>query len=228
MAKDPSPQVRRDIALSLRDIPADNTADIFVKLAKLCDTADKNSLEAIGLGAAKQESQIWKAIKEGLKPGEAAQWPDSFVRLTWRLWAAASIDDLKARCVNPALPLEKRKFAVESLGFIDDARAANVMLELATTGSQLKGDATAWLLRNLSGEWAKYDIGKALKEKGIYNPETITVTASPVPAPPEDAKLPPLADFSNSKAMSHVAKLRPRAASCVTRSTATEQTTARA
>jgi len=97
MAGDPSPQVRRDIALSLRDIPAEKTADIFVKLARLCDTTDKNSLEAIGLGAARQESRIWTAIKEGLKPGEPAQWPDNFVRLTWRLWAAASIDDLKAR-----------------------------------------------------------------------------------------------------------------------------------
>ncbi|MFN0126185.1 MAG: PVC-type heme-binding CxxCH protein [Verrucomicrobiales bacterium] len=195
MAEDTSPQVRREIALSLRDIPAEQTADIFVKLARHCDTADKNSLEAIGLGAAKQESQIWTAIKEGLKPGEPAQWPDNFVRLTWRLWGAASIDDLKARCVNPALPLDQRKFAAESLGFIDHARAAGVMLELASTGSALRGDATAWLLRNLSGEWAKYDIGKALKEKGIYNPETITVTASPVPPPPADAKLPPVPDI---------------------------------
>ncbi|MDA0811597.1 MAG: c-type cytochrome, partial [Verrucomicrobia bacterium] len=195
MADDPSPQVRREIALSLRDIPAERTADIFVKLARRCDTTDKNSLEAIGLGAANQESQIWKAIKEGLKPGEPAQWPDNFVRLTWRLWSAASIDDLKERCVNPALPLDQRKFAVESLGFVDDARAASAMLELASPGSPLRGDATAWLLRNLSGEWAKYDIGKALKEKGIYDPATITVTASPVPAPPANAKLPPMADI---------------------------------
>ena len=195
MAVDPSPQVRREVALSLRDIPAERSADIFVELARRCDTTDKNSVEAIGLGAAKQESQIWAAIKEGLKPGEPAQWPDSFARLTWRLWGAASIDDLEARCVNPALTLEQRKFALESLGFIDDARAASVMLGLASTGSPLKGDATAWLLRNLSGEWAKYDIGAGLKEKGIYDPQTITVTASPVPAPPAGAKLPPVADI---------------------------------
>lgn len=94
MPKTHPPQVRRDIALSLRDIPAERTADNFVKLARLCGTTDKNSMEAIGLGAAKQESQIWTAIKQGLKPGTPAQWPDNFVRLTWRLWGAASIADL--------------------------------------------------------------------------------------------------------------------------------------
>ncbi len=49
-------------------------------------------MEAIGLGAAKQESQIWTAIKQGLKPGTPAQWPDNFVRLTWRLKGKSSAD----------------------------------------------------------------------------------------------------------------------------------------
>ena len=199
MASDPSPQVRREIALSLRDLPAARTADIFVELAKRCDTADKNSVEAIGLGAAKQESVIWTAIQDGLRPGTPTEWPDSFARLTWRLWGAASIEDLKARSTAPALSLVQRKLAVESIAFIDDADAASVMLELASDRSPVKGDAIAWLLRNYSGEWAKYDIGKALKEKGIYDPETITVNPAPVPAAPTDAKLPSIADILQLK-----------------------------
>ena len=72
LCRDPSSQVRREVALSLRGIPAERTAGIFVELAKRCDTKDKNSLEAIGLGAAGQESEIWQAIKAGLQlvPGE--------------------------------------------------------------------------------------------------------------------------------------------------------------
>lgn len=193
LASDPSPQVRREIALSLRDIPAEKTTDIFVELARHGDATDKNSVEAIGLGAAKQESAIWTAIKEGLKPGKPAEWPESFVRLTWRLWGAASIDDLKARALAPSLTLDQRKFALESLAFIDDSRAAKVMLEFASEGSELKGQATAWLLRNAAGEWAKHDLGAELKEKGIYDPETIVVSAAPVPTPP--AKALPVADI---------------------------------
>ena len=37
MCTDPSPQVRREIALSLRDIPAEKTKEIFVELAKRCN-----------------------------------------------------------------------------------------------------------------------------------------------------------------------------------------------
>ncbi len=188
LAKDTSPRVRSEIALSLRDIPASKTTDIFVELARRCDTSDKNSVEAIGLGAAKQESMIWTAIKEGLKPGKPAEWPDRFARLTWRLWGSASIDDLKARATHSELSLEQRRFAVESIAFIDDARAAKVMIDLASDRSPLKGDATAWLLRNLSGEWAKHGIEKALKEQGIYDPETITINSSPVPTVPAEAK----------------------------------------
>ena len=118
--------------------------------------------------------------------------------------------------------------AVESIAFIDDAHAARVMLELASDRSPVKGDAIAWLLRNLSGEWAKHDIGKALKAKGIYDPETITVNASPVPAVPADAKLPPIAEILklNGDAVRGERSPQP-AAYCATRSTASEPTTDR-
>ena len=199
MCTDQSPQVRREVALSLRDIPAARTTDIFVELAKRCDTSDKNSLEAIGLGAAKQESIIWKAIKKGLKPGRPSEWSDNFARLTWRLWGAASIESLKMRAQNPSLSHDQRKLAVESIGFIDDAHAANTMLELASNRSPLKGEATAWLMRNLTGEWAKYDIAKGLKEKGIYDPAAIVVTASPLPEPTTDAKQPTVEEVLSLK-----------------------------
>ena len=187
LARDPSPQVRREVALSLRDLPASRTSSIFVDLARRCDTTDKNSLEAIGLGAANQESVIWTALHEALQPGPPAAWPESFARLTWRLWGAASLDHLKTRATDLSLSLDQRKFAVESIAFIDDERASRVMLELASEGSPVKGEATAWLLRNAAGEWARHDLAKGLKERGIYDPESITLVAAPVPPPPGPA-----------------------------------------
>ena len=61
--------------------------------------------------------------------------------------------------------------------------------------AQEQGEATAWLLRNLAGEWAKHDIAKGLKEKGIYDPETIAVSASPLPEPPADVELPSVSEI---------------------------------
>ena len=187
LARDPSPQVRREVALSLRDLPASRTSSIFVDLARRCNTTDKNSLEAIGLGAANQESTIWTALHEALQPGPPAAWPESFARLTWRLWGAASLDHLKARATDLSLSLDQRKFAIESIAFVDNERASRIMLELASEGSPVKGEATAWLLRNAAGEWARYDLAKGLKERGIYDPESIALVAAPVPSPPGPA-----------------------------------------
>jgi len=184
LAGDPSPRVRREVALSLRDKPAADTAAIFVELARHCDPHDKNAVEAIGLGAANQESEIWSAIHAELKPGPPAQWPPSFTRLTWRLWGTASIDGLKARALDRKLTAAERKFATESIAFIDDKQAAAAMLELASESSPVRGEATAWLLRNLAGEWAKHGIADDLKEKGIYDPDSIELVAAPVPEPP--------------------------------------------
>ncbi len=183
---DPDPALRRDIALSLRDLPAEKTKHLFAKLAPQVDHTDKNAVEAIGLGAANQENEIWLAIKEAMKPGAPHEWSEQFAKLTWRLWPSAAVADLEARAKHPSLTPEQRAFAVESLGFIDHKSAAQATLNLATD-SPTKADAVNWLLRNANGEWKKYDIADELKTRGIYDPAKIVVT--PITAPePEKAK----------------------------------------
>lgn len=182
LASDEDPGVRRDVALALRDLPAEKTKAIFAELAKKVNPEDKNAIEAIGIGAAKQESEIWLAIKEALKPGEPKDWDEKFTRLTWRLWPAAAVSDLKARAMSTKLTRAQRAFAVESLAFIDDRKSVDAMLELADK-SPAKGEAAAWLLKNGIGEWKKYDLGKELKDRGIYDPATIVVTPVTVAAP---------------------------------------------
>jgi putative membrane-bound dehydrogenase-like protein len=186
MATDSDPGVRRDVALSLRDLPASKTKHIFAKLAAQVDPNDKNAVEAIGLGAANQESQIWLAIKAAMKPGAPHEWSEQFAKLTWRLWPAAAVPDLKARASHSALKPEQRAFAIESLAFIDDKSAAETMLDLAAEGPS-RGEAANWLLRNARGEWQKYDIAGELKKRGIYDPDKVVI--NPVTAPkPEKPK----------------------------------------
>ncbi|MGC6467578.1 MAG: PVC-type heme-binding CxxCH protein [Akkermansiaceae bacterium] len=186
MAADFDSGVRRDVALSLRDLPASKTKSIFATLATQVDENDKNAVEAIGLGAANQENEIWLAIKEHMKPGAPHEWSDQFTKLTWRLWPSAAVKDLEARAKHSSLTPEKRAFAVESLAFIDDKSAADATLNLAAD-SPAKAEAARWLLRNGNGEWKKYNIAEELKKRGIYDPSKIVVT--PVTAPkPETPK----------------------------------------
>lgn len=182
LANDPDPGVRRDVALSLRDLPASQTKSIFAALAPQVDHTDKNAIEAIGLGAANQENEIWLAIKEAMNPGEPHQWSEQFAKLTWRLWPSAAVADLKARALHPSLSPEARKFAVESLAFINHETSVEAMLQLADD-ERTKADASYWLLRNGHGEWRSYNIAGELKTRGIYDPSKIKPVAITVPAP---------------------------------------------
>ncbi|MGE9266912.1 MAG: PVC-type heme-binding CxxCH protein, partial [Verrucomicrobiales bacterium] len=182
LAQDADAGVRRDVALSLRDLPAERTKAIFATLAPQVDPTDKNAVEAIGLGAANQESEIWLAIKEAFAPASPEEWDERLVKLTWRLWPAAAVADLQARAASPKLSGAERAFAVESLAFIDDRKSVDAMLTLADE-SPVKAEAAAWLLKNGTGEWAKYDLRNELKKRGIYDPDKIEVTPVTVPAP---------------------------------------------
>ena len=73
------------------------------------------------------------------------------------------------------------------------------MLEIASNKSPLKGQAIAWLLRNAAGEWAKHGISEGLKEKGIYDPDSITIVPAPIPVPPEGASSPKIDEILKLK-----------------------------
>jgi putative membrane-bound dehydrogenase-like protein len=195
MATDDSAAVRRDVALSLRDLPAAKTTAIFVELAKRCDVTDKNAVEAIGLGAANKENAVWTAIKAAMAPGDPARWSDEFAKITWRLWPSAAVNDLGSRAWNKGLTPQARSLAVESLAFIDHKSSADAMIKLCADKSPVKAEAARWLLQRGTGEWQKYDISKALKETGIYDPDKIVVTPITVPEPPKESTLPPLAEI---------------------------------
>jgi putative membrane-bound dehydrogenase-like protein len=187
LASHPDAGVRRDVALSLRDLPAEKTAPIFVELARHLVHEDKNSVEAMGLGAANQENVIWLAIKADQAPGDPTSWSEKFTRLTWRLWPDAAVADLTARALDSgqALTHAQRVFAVESIAFIDHPSSPKALFQLFASNSSVKPDAATWLLKRGTGEWAKYDIKKQLKETGVYDPSKIKVTEITVPPAPK-------------------------------------------
>lgn len=185
LASDPDPGVRRDVALALRDIPAAQTKEVFAILAAAVNVNDKNSLEAIGLGAALQEDEIWTHLREVMKAKNPLKWDERFVKLTWRLWPAAAVADLQARASASSLSQEEREFAAESIAFIDDAQAVTAMLDLAKEGSSTRLVAMDWLFRRGTGEWKKYNVLPELKKRGIYDPDEIVVTSVTVPNPPK-------------------------------------------
>jgi len=191
--------IRREVALSLRGQPIAKTQEIFLTLAKAFDGTDKNEWEAIGLGAEKVENELWTYLREKMAAGTPSKWTPAFTRLTWRLWPSVAIDDLLARAGDMALSADERLFAVESIAFIQDRKAADAMVKLAAEGSATRAEATRWLLQRGTGAWAEFGLKEELKAKGIYDPDKIVVQPITVPEPNKDAKLPTLKEIAELK-----------------------------
>jgi putative membrane-bound dehydrogenase-like protein len=79
LADDPSPAVRREVALAMNYEPVDKAVPILVKLANQYDGEDRWYLEAIGIGAIGKEDALLAAWEQSGtnksgKPGEMIRW----------------------------------------------------------------------------------------------------------------------------------------------------------
>jgi putative heme-binding domain-containing protein len=193
LARDKDPGVRREVALSMRDQPADKALGILVDVARGYDGQDRTYLEALGTGATGKEPALYDRLRRelGVK-NDPITWASTFALLAWRLHVPAAVADLTARAQSPKLPPADRKLALDTLAFVKDPAASKAMLSLAAPDSSLREPATYWLLNRLTNDWAgeAYGLGPALKTAGIYDPESITLRESVVP--PAPAGLPEL------------------------------------
>jgi putative membrane-bound dehydrogenase-like protein len=187
LAKDPSTAIRRDVALSLRHYNSKESVAIFVELVKAIKGYDKNYIEAIGLGAGNKENEIWQALKNKLAPNGPLVWSDAFARITWRLGPTDAIEALRLRASSDSLSKEQRLFAIESLAFIKDKKSALALVQIAKTQKSLSKEASDWIFKRATSDWADLDI--AAEIKNIYDPEAIKVQGVTVAAEKTPTKL---------------------------------------
>jgi putative membrane-bound dehydrogenase-like protein len=194
LARDADAGVRREVALSLRDQPADRALDLLVELARGFDGADRSYLEALGTGATGKELALYERLRQALaRRDDPLAWPNTFARLAWRLHVPAAVADVSTRARSTKLSLADRRLALDTLAFIDDRAASKAMLRIAEEPtSPLREPATWWLLNRMSNDWSSHNLGPALKSAGIYDPESITLREAVVPTPPANLQELPL------------------------------------
>jgi putative heme-binding domain-containing protein len=187
LARDPDAGVRREVALSMRDLPADKTLDILVDIARGFDGKDRSYLEAFGTGASGKEPAVYDKVRQalGIKDDPLA-WPETFTWITWRLHVSAAVPALTARAQSTKLSAAERRFAIDTLAFVTDPSASKAMLTLAGPNSPMREPATLWLLNRFSNDWKDYGLRPALKEAGIYDPDAITLKEVVMPPAPAD------------------------------------------
>ncbi|MEO8063575.1 MAG: PVC-type heme-binding CxxCH protein [Pseudomonadota bacterium] len=201
LAFDASPAVRREVALSMRDVPFDAARKILIDLARGYDGKDRSYLEAWGIGATGKEALLYATMVESMQPdvgADAAAWPNSYADLVWRLTPAAAVPAFAARASAASLPQSERVKATTALGFIPTKAAATALLDLAQRGGTdiKQNPALWWLINYKDSRWAGQGIDAELKSRGLFDPDKVTLSESIVPPAPEKSALPPVADIA--------------------------------
>jgi putative membrane-bound dehydrogenase-like protein len=199
MAADPAPMVRREIALSMRDVPASSSLPHLVTIAKQFDGKDRAYLEAFGLGCTGKEAAVYDALRKEITAAPDA-WTDAFAWLAWRLHPPQAVADQKARTLSEKVSPEQSKLSLTALGFTRSAAAATAMIQLANTQGFVHKDLAKWWVNNRKGNlWKPYDIDGILKAMGQDPASAKLVAVEMPPEPANAAKLPTTAEILKLK-----------------------------
>ena len=183
LAADPSPIVRREVALALRALPLERSMETLLTLAQGFEGQDRTYLEAWGTGATGKESQVYDATKAALGHADPLKWSNQFAWLAWRLHPAQSVADFKVRALSALLDDANRKRALTAIGYNATQEAADAMLEVAAkTDKNVKAEALWWLLNRKDSSWKDFGVNAALKARGIYDPDAVELTGATIPA----------------------------------------------
>jgi putative heme-binding domain-containing protein len=188
-AVDPSPQVRRDAAISLRDTLFNSARPLLIVLFKGYDGQDPTYLNALGIACEGKESQAFYPMTKTEATTDPLTWSPAVAKLAWRLHPPELIPAFAKRAAAASLSLADRKEALVALGYTRDKSAATAMIQLTTTleNGLLKDLAGWWLFNRKDNLWKEHNIAQALKESGLYDPEKVVLVATPV-LPAEPAK----------------------------------------
>ena len=151
LATDPDPGVRREVALAMRYIPAQQSTPILLDVIKLWDGADRTMLEAIGAGADNKATEIYAATKSALKDDPRV------IRIGWRLHPTSAVNDLQAIAMDSTADQMDRFYAVDGLAFNKSPLAYQAMRSINTdSDGKLKQRSGYWLKYNKTFRWKPY------------------------------------------------------------------------
>jgi len=200
MASDSSAAIRREVALTMRDVPLAQSEKILSAVAKHFDGHDRTYLEAFGTGSEGKEREVYQAVAKTLG-GSAESWTDAFAWIAWRLHPAEAVADFKARALSPKLSNAQRKLMMDAIAFVKSKDAAMTMVELAAAKDfPFQGNAMWWLFNRKGNDWMHFGVEETMKQRGLYDPESVQLAEVVMPpAPDTPSKLPPIADILKLK-----------------------------
>ena len=157
MAGDNSPFMRREVAVSLRDLPYEKTKPILLELIKKYDGEDRWYLETLGSSLQGHEPDIYPELVKMFGEGKpATQWNKQMIGFAWRLHPAEAVKALATRAADSSLSEGDRQEALTALSFVNDKAAVNSMLALSKSNIRDVSEAALyWLSFRQSNDWYK-------------------------------------------------------------------------
>jgi len=153
LAADPSPAVRREVAVALRDVPYEKCKTVIGTLVQGYDGKDRYYLEALGLALDGKE-EAYFADRQAQLPADPAAWDAPTASLLWRLHPAGAAEAFARRADAEGLPEADRRQALVALGFMRDKRAAQAMVALTRSKrADVAGQALWWVNFRKSNDW---------------------------------------------------------------------------
>ncbi|MCF7784842.1 MAG: HEAT repeat domain-containing protein [Prosthecobacter sp.] len=199
LAHDPSAAVRREVALSLRDVPLEQARNILVSLAQGCDANDRTGIEAFGIGCTGKEAAVFDAVAAVMGEADPLKWTPAFSRIAWRLHPPQVVAAMKTRVLSTTPAIPDRRASLVALGYIPTNEAAHAMADVAAqTSDPLKSDAVWWLLNRKDDQWKEARLAERLKRDGIYDPDMVQLVEIQVPPQPP-GRLPPVSEILKLK-----------------------------
>lgn len=153
LSNDPSPAVRREVAVAMRDLPLVEVKEILIELASHHEGEDRYYVEALGLAMDGKEAGIYPMLHQELG-ADPLEWDPGYADLVWRLHPSQAITSLKERAMSNQLTAAQQQKAVTAIGFINEQEAVNAMQEIAASEtSGVKDQALWWLRYRRNNDW---------------------------------------------------------------------------
>ncbi|HKH59417.1 MAG TPA: PVC-type heme-binding CxxCH protein [Flavitalea sp.] len=155
MSGDTSGFVRREVAISLRDLPYTKTKQVLLELIKHYNGDDRWYLETLGSALEGHESDIFPDIRAIFSEGKpAARWNKQMAHFVWRLHPSVAIHDLVSRATDSLLATTDREAAITALAFIKHKSAVMAMIDLSKQKVPDVADQAAyWISFRQSNDW---------------------------------------------------------------------------
>ena len=175
LASDPSPAVRREAALAVRNEPFAEARGVFIDVAQRLDPADRWSVEAIGTAAAGSEEQVYAALIDAFGAADPLRWDERMAILAWRLHPPSAVDAFARRAASTQLSAAARQQAIVALAFVNTPRAAQAMADL-THGrlADVTAQASWWMAFRKRNDWSAYRVSG-------WTPAIAGTAAAPTP-----------------------------------------------